>query len=169
MGINRQEEQFDFSALEPKKDEATVTDAVADVPERESAEHFDEVGSRAVRAAEALMAHAPLPDSSEPSAAERAYDLLNDQAERASDLGLDFTGTRKALNSESGAIEAYERELARKQDALNHVEAEKIRQDRFNAQLAAIEAIANPEERRRTKIEFLARTRAADERRGRRW
>jgi len=136
-------------------------------PDDDSYEEFDELADQAAAVAQELIA-TPV-DTHEMSAAERAYDELEDKVQEAVNKGLDPTATRYQLDPGGKIKKAFDDEVAQKQAALNHERNAAIRESQRAQSLADLDdLIADPEKRERARNELLAHFRAEDERRGRR-
>jgi hypothetical protein len=131
----------------------------------------ENVQEYAARAAERLVGD-PVESAParEPSAAERAYDRLQDAIDTARDQGVDDEIIRNRLDPNREIENAYKAEERAKeyakQDAINRSGAEAIRQSLHDANMGAAEEIADPAARKRAIEELLARERAKEARRG---
>jgi len=136
-------------------------------PEGDSYEEFDELADQAVAAAQELIA---TPENvHEVSAAERAYDELEDKVQEAVNKGLDATATRYQLDPGGKIKKAFDDEVAQRQATLNHERNTAIREAQRAQSLADLDTlIADPKKRDQARSELLAHYRAEDERRGHR-
>lgn len=144
-----------------------------------SAVHDDDIERRAARAAEEIVTGFELP-AVEKSQAELEYDKLREAIVAASDKGIDAVVAARQLDPDGRIQRAYDieqhaqeairdAEQRAEQDALNHKHVDSIHETLRAQRLAVIDKIADPVERSRARNEFMARERAAESRRGRRW
>lgn len=100
---------------------------------------------------------------------EQMHDAASDFVETRRGQGVDETRAWAEVDA-SGTIQRdFQRLEEVAQDELNHTEAEAIRKKTHDANVADIEKIEDPVKREQAMRELLAKERAQNERRGRRW
>jgi len=95
-----------------------------------------------------------------------SYDAAYSLVERRQDQGLDSTAAWEEADPNGEIRKVQSQKEARDQAELNHKWVVSIQRDIHDRKVAEINAIEDPDERRRAMVELLAREQVAKQRRG---